>query len=1842
VCSKSAGKIFVTSPKRRGYAREKKVAAMTTPYTINGAAEIGDTGESVRLYGNVSLPDTTTSTHRILSTTTDGTIVATNFSFVNSVLVNSGATIGPLLVGRGNVISADATKMVTVSMAQGDVLTNNAAGDLVPCGGSKTLGNTLTIDASGDASWVDTDAALLAADNTWTGANSWTQPLRAVSGTAALPGYSFTDNADLGMYRSGANSLAFTSMGSHKMTITPNFISLGSGAQLRSLASVASSPRYSFTGSTGTGLYSPGDSSLGMSSEGVSRMILSSAGVNVQNHKIFNVATPTVAADATTKAYVDAEVAGAITMVRAANNTWTGSNIFTGGLAAGNLPITAVATPTAATDAANRDYVDTEIADAVMDANTALLAANNTWTGANTFTGGLDAGALPITSVGAPTLAAHATTKTYVDDEVAAAAAQAIIDANNTIRAANNTWTGTNMFTGGLDAGSLPITSVGMPILAAHATTKSYVDTEVAGAIIDANNTIRADNNTWTGTNSFTGGLAAGTLPITDVGAPVNPTDAATMDYVDTEVAGAIIDANNIIRAANNTWTGSNSFTGGLAAGTLPITSVGAPINPTDAATMNYVDTEVAGAIIDANNTIRAANNTWTGTNTFAGGLDAGSLPITSVGAPTLAAHATTKTYVDDKVAAAASQAIIDANNTIRAANNTWTGTNAFTGGLAAGTLPITSVGAPVNPTDAATMNYVDTEVAQSIIDANNTIRAANNTWTGSNSFTGGLAAGTLPITSVGAPVNPTDAATMDYVDTEVSAASASLLAANNTWTGTNSYTQAAGFANGSVGAPSISFAGDTNTGIYLRNPNEIGVATGGGQRLVISNTAITFNNTLTGRNVGTSLQLMPDNATGTNHGRIVFRSSLGAARGEIDVASSDNAMRFRAGPTGTSAFIGLMNDLTINMNSRRVTNAASPTDVSDLTRKDYVDAISPDLLAANNTWTGSNSFTGGLAAGTLPITSVGAPVNPTDAATMGYVDTEIAAETASLLAASNTWTGANSFTAGLAAGTLPITSVGAPVNPTDAATMDYVDTEVTAAATQAIIDANDTIRAANNTWTGSNTFTQSILVTDQYFGNGPYSPTTPTYSFADDQNTGMYRGGSGRIRFATNGTIAVDFNTSTVDLSRPLTMGSNAITGASLLRSGDGALTTPVYSFASDTNTGMYRGGSGRMRFATSGVLAFDINGNTVDVLRPLTMGSNQISGVSRILSEAGTVALPAYSFASDTNTGLFWKTNDTIAISTGAVESVVFGNGGAGGNNRFLYPVEGGNGTVTAPSFSFINDKDTGVYWGGSGSLRMTTDGSLAADVNATSIDFSRPLTMGANRIMNMSDPGAAQDAATKAYVDSIAPSGPVANWHSIDIVAPDTNFDGMTPVELASFTLGSGGQDILAFVEFDIWAEQSNATIVFISTDGPPLTLPVTSSMVAQTIIFDHNGRGWGNVRMSAVLTAGNLYHIFFVRSGGSHTTLAYTRDPYSFIGDDLNPIIIRWARADAGTDSDADHTWTGENIYTQPVAFADGTVTEPSITFAADTDTGIYREDDDTLAVTTNGVQRLAIGTDNATFTNQVLVTGGSSVAPGLALSTWPSSGIRIASSFIQLVVNGVVRGQFSGAIFETTASIQLGGVVQSNTNGSAAVPTYTFAGSGIGMYAAGNDLVFSTLSTERLRISNSQITLASQRITNVANPVDPQDAATKAYVDIGDATTMWFTNSILPPLTNYNGTTAVELATFSLGSAGQAFMAFIHFTVRTQATNASIVFITSNTGLLIAPYTGLNAHTHIFDNNGTGSATCFLSGLFAGATTYRIMIRGSGGTYTGPAYQPDLYPSIIANINPIIIRSMRTQ
>ena len=293
-----------------------------------------------------------------------------------------------------------------------------------------------------------------------------------------------------------------------------------------------------------------------------------------------------------------------------------------------------------------RQYVDGALATKADNATVVHRTGNESVDGVKSFS------ASP--AVPAPTTDTAAANKVYVDSALAA------INPNLYVLKSGDTMTGF-------------LTLSGNPTQSLHASTKSYVDSQVATRALDSAVAHLAGTETITGAKTFS---AAPTVPT-----PASSTDATNKSYVDSQVATRALDSAVAHLAGAETITGVKAFS---ASPTVPT-----PATDTAAANKAYVDSVAAGGGLF----VLKAGDTMTGALTLSGD-------------PTLVGHASNKNYVDAQVATRA----LDSAVVHLTGNETIAGIKQFP---ASPTVPT-----PAGGTDASNKSYVDMQVGTRALDS--------------------------------------------------------------------------------------------------------------------------------------------------------------------------------------------------------------------------------------------------------------------------------------------------------------------------------------------------------------------------------------------------------------------------------------------------------------------------------------------------------------------------------------------------------------------------------------------------------------------------------------------------------------------------------------------------------------------------------------------------------------------------------------------------------------------------------------------------------------------------------------------------------------------------------------------------------------------------------------------------------------------------------------------------------------------------------------------------------------------------------------------------------------------
>lgn len=177
-------------------------------------------------------------------------------------------------------------------------------------------------------------------------------------------------------------------------------------------------------------------------------------------------------------------------------------------------------------------------------------------------------------------------------------------------------------------------------------------------------------------------------------------------------------------------------------------------------------------------------------------------------------------------------------------------------------------------------------------------------------------------------------------------------------------------------------------------------------------------------------------------------------------------------------------------------------------------------------------------------------------------------------------------------------------------------------------------------------------------------------------------------------------------------TDGTNLTSTLALLNSSGTAL-LPAYSFTGDSNTGIYRVGADQLGITTNGTLRFDI-------------GTTAITSTLPIYNSSGTEGAPSYTFSTDPDTGLYLIGNNNLGISTAGTIKLEF-------SNTFIIaslPFYVSDGSATSPTISFTTDSNTGFYKISNDSIGITTGGALRMSIASALTTIANHVTY-SNRV-------------------------------------------------------------------------------------------------------------------------------------------------------------------------------------------------------------------------------------------------------------------------------------------------------------------------------------------------------------------------------------------------------------------------------------------------------------------------------------------------------------------------------
>jgi hypothetical protein len=173
-----------------------------------------------------------------------------------------------------------------------------------------------------------------------------------------------------------------------------------------------------------------------------------------------------------------------------------------------------------------------------------------------------------------------------------------------------------------------------------------------------------------------------------------------------------------------------------------------------------------------------------------------------------------------------------------------------------------------------------------------------------------------------------------------------------------------------------------------------------------------------------------------------------------------------------------------------------------------------------------------------------------------------------------------------------------------------------------------------------------------------------PAISFASDPDTGIYHDSANSMAVTIGGTGTATFRSTFLYCNTPVYVAP-------------GSASAPGLVFNSDTNTGIYSGGTDVLSFSVGGVSAGRVSATNWEIDVPFW-------------APIGSAAAPSISFGADPDTGIYRMGVNDLGVAVGGTTALEISTTKLISSVLFLAP----DGSATVPSYSFGSDQDTGMY--------------------------------------------------------------------------------------------------------------------------------------------------------------------------------------------------------------------------------------------------------------------------------------------------------------------------------------------------------------------------------------------------------------------------------------------------------------------------------------------------------------------------------------------------------------------
>lgn len=533
--------------------------------------------------------------------------------------------------------------------------------------------------------------------------------------------------------------------------------------------------------------------------------------------------------------------------------------------------------------------------------------------------------------------------------------------------------------------------------------------------------------------------------------------------------------------------------------------------------------------------------------------------------------------------------------------------------------------------------------------------------------------------------------------------------------------------------------------------------------------------------------------------------------------------------------------------------------------------------------------------------------------------------------------------------------------------------------------------------------------------------------------------------------------NTTLSDIGTVLTAsldrsGNGAMLAA--LKLFDGAIGAPGLTWSTETTSGLYRAAANDFRFSVA----------AADILRiqPTGLTVTGVLAFTTLRAGDGSAGIPAWSFTSDTDTGIYRPGNDRLRIVTGGVTAVEFDA------NHFVQLPDG---SAALPALTFQADTDTGIYRLGANDLGLTAGGALALELTSTPQALLRDGLVGTPALAFRNDPDTGLFSVGANDLAVVTGGVTRAEWTTGAMVStlPILNQSGGLGSPAYSF---SGDSDTGWYISApNALAASAGGTFIGEMRLNATAQLGMADGAVGTPAFSFSNDYDTGLYRIGAnnigVASAGGLV----LDIGPTVIAVNHATTPtLSLLVAGTERAYFRYTNGTviARLDSDGQLDLAANNaigLTLTPVAapqtlVLDGTNALPSKSFISDPDTGIYRIGVNQLGIATGGTQRFDLSSSGLNLAPPLFAADGAVGGPTYSFTNDTDTGIyRIGtnqlgmSSGNSLVMDWVSQTSGSARVADYGGTLQTVGYRNVPQNIQAANYNLVLADAGKHIYHA---------------------------------------------------------------------------------------------------------------------------------------------------------------------------------------------